>query len=368
MIQLSGISNDVHLYARKSLSRVVPELHLLQKNPSEHDQITLLETENAELRKLITNSGRPDGFIGNSNVMHDLYHQIVRNTSENNHSLIIGEPGTEIDLVAQTLHTHSGMPDSHFVHLQCDSHEEKKLPMTTVMSCISSFRNGINKPDSPITLFIGDIDQLHILTIKELLSIIDNQHIENSNGSTTIRIIGSATSSAGKKVKESVQKKELLSRLYNYSIIIPPLRSRGSDILLFVNHYLKKYSVIHKKRLKSISPSAIEYLLNYQWPGNVKELELLVENAVKCTQKQVISEYDFRISLNNMHSGVRSHFEFSFDERVLLFEKELIINALKKVNGNQARAALHLKLTKRILQYKIEKYGIEFKKFKAPSI
>jgi Nif-specific regulatory protein len=92
-----------------------------------------------------------------------------------------------------------------------------------------------------------------------------------------------------------------------------------------------------------------------------------VENAVKCSQRQMISVYDFYILLQQKDPRVSNHLEISFDDKVLLFEKELIINALINVNGNQARAALHLKLTKRILQYKIEKYAIEFKKFRIPS-
>jgi Nif-specific regulatory protein len=364
MTELLSIAKNADLYTRKALSRAVPELHLVQKTPTEHTLISALELENSELRKLVTNGGRPDGFMGSSNVMRALYREIIQNTSNNKHLLIYGEPGTEKDLVAQTLHTHSSAPDRQFIHLQSDSHDDKKLPMTTVTSIISSFRNRSSNPECPITLYVGDIDQLHSLTIKELLGIINKQKTGNNEDTSTIRVIGSTTHPTGKKVRESAPKKELFAKLYPNLIIIPPLRTRGADILLLINHFIKKYSVIHKKQIKSISPAATEYLLNYKWPGNVKELELLVENAVKCSHKQLISEYDFYISLQNKNSRIKNQFEISLDERVLLYERELIIDALKKANGNQARAAIHLKLTKRILQYKIEKYAIEYRKFK----
>jgi Nif-specific regulatory protein len=368
MTELSSVAKNINLYTRKTLNRAVPELLLVQKASSEHALITTLETENSELRKLISNGGRPDGFIGSSNVMRAFYRQILQNTSSDNNILIYGEPGTEKDLVAQTLHIHSGIQNRQFIHLQCDSHDDKKLPMTTVMSSISSFRNRISNPECPITLYVGDIDQLHSLTIKELLCIIENQQSGNSADTTAIQIIGSTVLPAGKKGRESAPKKELFTRLYNHLIVIPPLRARGADILMLVNHFIKKYSVIHKKSIKSVSPAATEFLLNYQWPGNVKELELLVENAVKCSKKQLISEYDFYISLQNKNSRIRNQFVISLSERVLLYEKELIIDALKKANGNQAQAALYLKLTKRILQYKIEKYAIEYKKFRMPLV
>jgi Nif-specific regulatory protein len=149
-----------------------------------------------------------------------------------------------------------------------------------------------------------------------------------------------------------------------FSIYLPALRERKTDILLLADHFLEKYSRQNGKRIKRISTPAIDMLMSYHWPGNVRELENAVERATLVCDGNVVHGFHMPPSLQTAEgSGTMS--TVSLDQAVGAFEKETIQDALKTARGNRARAARMLNTTERILSYKVKKYEIDCDRFKS---
>jgi len=166
-------------------------------------------------------------------------------------------------------------------------------------------------------------------------------------------------------VQEKRFREDLFYRLNVFTIVLPPLRERGADILLLSDHFVRKYSKLHMKQVERISTGAIELLSSYNWPGNIRELENVIERAVLVCEDNVIKGHDLPRILpqtNRIKSSIRK--SGTFENLVASYEKELIIEALKDCKGNQTNAAKLLQTTKRVIQYKIDKYGIDYRKYR----
>jgi Nif-specific regulatory protein len=148
-----------------------------------------------------------------------------------------------------------------------------------------------------------------------------------------------------------------------FSIFLPPLRQRRSDILLLAEHFLEKYETEHGKRIRRISTPAIDMMMSYHFPGNVRELENTIERAVLVCDTNVIHSHHLPPTLQTAEaSGTEGRLTFA--SAVAGFERDLIVDTLKSTSGNVAKAARHLESTERILGYKIRKYGIDPQRFR----
>ncbi|HFQ90405.1 MAG TPA: sigma-54-dependent Fis family transcriptional regulator, partial [Desulfobulbus sp.] len=164
-------------------------------------------------------------------------------------------------------------------------------------------------------------------------------------------------------VKEMKFREDLYYRLNVFPIYLPPLRERRTDILLLAEYFLEKYARENNKNIRRISTSAIDLLIQYHWPGNVRELQNCIERAVLICDDQTIKSIHLPPSLQSADS-VRSSRPLSLAAAVENFERELIVEALKKNKGNQTRAARYLDTSLRIINYKIHNYGIDPRQFK----
>jgi Nif-specific regulatory protein len=142
------------------------------------------------------------------------------------------------------------------------------------------------------------------------------------------------------------------------------LRERGADVLLLADYFVKKYARIHRKIIDRISTPAIDMLSAYHWPGNVRELENVVERSVLVSSGKVIEGHDMPPTLQIKDADSRGIRKDTFENMVAAYEAELIIDALKDTRGNQTEAAKVLGTTKRVIQYKIDKYNIDYRKFR----
>ena len=145
-------------------------------------------------------------------------------------------------------------------------------------------------------------------------------------------------------------------------LFIPPLRERREDILPLAEHFLRIYSDEYSRSIKRISTPAIDLLTQYHWPGNIRELKNCIERAVLVCDEQVIRTYHLPPSLQTAESTATDT-NLSFCEAVAKFEQELLVDALKKARGNMLQAARDLRVSYRIVNYKVKKYGIDAKKF-----
>ena len=158
-------------------------------------------------------------------------------------------------------------------------------------------------------------------------------------------------------------REDLYCRLNVFTIFMPPLRERKSDVLLLADHFLEKYAREHGKSIKRISTPAIDMLASYHWPGNVRELENIIERAVLVCETNVIHGHHLPPTLQTAE-GSGTVTQLSLEATVGAFERDIIMDALKTTRGNRKRAAKLLKTTERIIGYKVRVHEIDCNRFR----
>jgi Nif-specific regulatory protein len=202
----------------------------------------------------------------------------------------------------------------------------------------------------------------------KLLRVLQEREFERVGGTETVhvnvRLIAATNVDLEQAVQDGRFRSDLYYRLNVFSIYLPPLRERKTDILLLADHFLEKYGNQNGKRIKRISTPAIDMLVSYHWPGNVRELENVIERSTLVCEGSVIHGHNLPPSLQTAE-GSGTVTRMSLDQAVGAFEKDLIQDVLKTARGNRARAARMLDTTERILGYKVKKYEIDCRRYKA---
>jgi Nif-specific regulatory protein len=196
---------------------------------------------------------------------------------------------------------------------------------------------------------------------------LQEREFERLGGTETIKSNIRLITATNKNLEEAIAKGEFREDLYYrlnvFSIYLPPLRERKSDILLLAEHFLEKYEAEHNKRIRRISTPAIDMLMAYHFPGNVRELENAVERAVLVCDANVIHGHHLPPTLQTAEVS-NTVTNLTLASAVQAFERDLIQDTLKSTKGNVAKAAKQLDSTERILGYKIKKYGIDTIRFR----
>ena len=340
----------------------------------EAEKIFALEKENRELKHILENRGRPDEMIGNSGSMREVYRYIAQVAPSMATVLIRGETGTGKELVARAIHQKSPLYEGPFIAVNCaaipEGLMESELFGHEKGSFTGAFASRIGKFEAADngTLFLDEIGEMSPSAQSRLLRAIQEREFQRIGGSFSIkvkvRIIAATNRNLEEDVKDGRFREDLYYRLNVFTIALPPLRERGADILLLADHFVKKYSRLHHKEIERISTPAIEILSSHNWPGNVRELENVIERAVLVAEGKAIEGHDLPpvMQEKSLESGLSRIGTLEY--LVSSYEKELIIDALKDSNGSQTEAAEILNTTKRIIQYKIEKYNIDYKKYR----
>jgi Nif-specific regulatory protein len=217
------------------------------------------------------------------------------------------------------------------------------------------------------TLFLDEIGDLPLQTQIKLLRVLQELEFERLGGVETIKTNIRLITATNKNLEEAIARGEFREDLYYrlnvFTIFLPPLRERKSDILLLAEHFLEKYELEHDKRIRRISTPAIDMLMAYHFPGNVRELENAIERAVLLCDSNVIHGHHLPPTLQTAEvSGTVT--TLTLKSAVEAFERDLIQDTLKSTKGNIAKAARQLDSTERILSYKIRNYGIDPKRFR----
>jgi len=287
--------------------------------------------------------------------------------------LIRGESGTGKELIAQSIHYNSQRDDKAFIRVNCAAIPENLIESEFFGYEKGAFTGAVSRKKGRFelahegTIFLDEIGDLSAMTQVKLLRVPQEQEFERIGGTESIkvnvRVIGATNSDLEKRIEEGRFREDLYYRLNVFSIYLPPLRERKSDILLLADHFMLKYGRQQGKAIKRISTPAIDMLMRYHWPGNVRELENCIERAVLVCQDNVIHSYHLPPTLQTAESSGTLP-QQSLEKAVMSYEKELIQDALKSSRGNKARAARLLDTTERILGYKINKYEINIGRFK----
>jgi Nif-specific regulatory protein len=288
--------------------------------------------------------------------------------------LIRGESGTGKELVAHAIHYNSPRSSKPFVKVNCAALPESLIESELFGHEKGSFTGAVARKRGRFelaeggTLFLDEIGDLSPAMQVKLLRVLQEREFERVGGTETIRVNVRLIAATNVDLEMSVQdgrfRSDLYYRLNVFSIYLPPLRERKTDILLLADHFLEKYARQNSKRIKRISTPAIDMLMSYHWPGNVRELENVVERTTLVCEGNVIHGYHLPPTLQTAE-GSGTVTKMSLDHAVGAFEKDLIQDALKTARGNRARAARMLDTTERILGYKVKKYEIDCRRFKA---
>jgi Nif-specific regulatory protein len=335
-----------------------------------------VEEENRRLRGMLAEAKRPKtSIIGRSKGIQDVLRLIDQVAATSSTVLIVGETGTGKELVAKALHDNSSRAKGRLVRINCAAMPESLLESELFGHEKGAFTGAVARRKGRFeeahggTIFLDEIGELSPVAQAKLLRVLQDREIQPLGSSRTVkvdvRVVVATNKDLDAEVSRGNFRSDLYFRLNVFPIFIPPLRERGPDILLLADYFVLKYSKEFDKDVKRISTSAIDMLMAYHWPGNVRELENCIERAVLLTPENTIEARHLPPSLQMTTQSPVQGPKGKLEMLVGTFERDLITDALKESQGNQAQAAKLLGTTKRILQYKVKKYEIDPQRFRA---
>ena len=332
-----------------------------------------LHTENLKLKRELSEKNRINDIVGNSSRMQDVYEMIHRVVDSNATVLLRGESGTGKTLVAKALHYNGKRREKPFVVVNCSA-----LPETLLESELFGHEKGaftganerkIGRFEQAEggTLFLDEIGEISYSVQVKLLHVVQERNFQRLGSNKLIncdvRLVAATNRDLEKAVAEHKFREDLYYRLNVFPVYMPPLRERRTDILLLAEFFLEKYAKENSKIIKRISTSAIDMLVQYHWPGNVRELQNCMERAVLICDDDTVKGVHLPPSLQ-IADPRNTENPLSLTAAVENFEKDLIIEGLKKNNGNQTKTAKYLETSLRIINYKIHQYNIDPKKYR----
>ncbi len=335
--------------------------------------IRRIQEENYKLKETIKRHSPVGSMIGNSEAMREVSYLIAQVAETNSTILITGETGTGKSLVAYEIHHLSRRSKGPFIKLNCGAIPENLIESELFGHEKGAFTGAVSRQIGKFeianggTIFLDEIGELPLSLQPKLLRILEEKCFERIGGNKTIytdvRILAATNKNLEKEVEEGKFRKDLFYRLNVFPIHLPPLRERGADIIMLADYFTQKLSSQLRKNVSGIDNSAIDILLSYNWPGNVRELQNCIERAILLDRDGIIKVDDLPAYVKLEKEGTVK-FNGNFQYLMESYEKSLIINALKEAKGNQTKAAKFLGTTKRIIQYKVQKYNIDYTKFK----
>jgi len=326
-----------------------------------------LVRENRYLRGELEEKYKLDNVIGKSSQMQEIY-KILREVANTKATVLIqGETGTGKTLVARALHFNSSGKEKPFIHVNCAALPEGLLESELFGHVKGAFTDAVaNKPGkfelaNAGTIFLDEIVELSPMLQVKLLRVLQEKEFEQVGGIKTIKIDVRVIAATNRDIKKALEggllREDLYYRLNVISINIPPLREHKEDIPLLVEYFLQKFNRESGKNIKGVSPRAMDMLTNYNWPGNVREVENVIERAVILGSKNTLLPESLPLHLKEESDKMEIHIP---PEGIALekVEKSLIREALKMTRGNQSRAAKLLDISRNTLRYRIRKFGI----------
>jgi Nif-specific regulatory protein len=338
------------------------------------EEIQVLQEKNKQLEEeLSQKKQRPINMIGNSNHMQEVYNLIHMVTGTNASVLIRGESGSGKELVAEAIHQLSDRKHKPFIKVNCAALPETLIESELLGHEKGAFTGAIAQKKGRFelahtgTIFLDEIGDIPLHTQIKLLRIIQQKEFERVGGTETItvdvRIIAATNRNLEQLIAEQIFREDLYYRINVFPIVIPPLRDRVTDIPMLVDHFIEKSNQENNTNIIRISSSAIDMLMIYKWPGNIRELENCIKRAAIMSTDGVIRAHNLPPTLQTADSS-GTNMKGTFKTIVGNLEKQLIIDTLTTTNGNVHQASELLDLTERILNTRIQKYGIVPKRYK----
>jgi DNA-binding NtrC family response regulator len=325
-----------------------------------------LVTENRELREALAERHRVEGIIGDSGRMQEVLSLVRRVAPSDATVLIRGESGTGKELIARALHYASPRAAGPLVKVNCAALAESLLEAElfghekgAFTGAVASRKGRFELADGG-SIFLDEIGDLPPHLQVKLLRVLQEREFERVGSSRPIkvdvRLLAATHRDLEALVREGRFREDLYYRINVVTIVLPPLRERREDLPPLIEHFLRAFAGKNGKSVRGLTREARDALLRYDYPGNIRELENLIERAVVLTRDDVIGVEDLPLTLETPASGPGN--EAGLVAAVEGLERRMIREALAKADGTQTRAAELLGISERVLRYKLKKYGL----------
>jgi Nif-specific regulatory protein len=352
---------------------------LVRSRQDKIEELEKLHYEKLREQGLYSYNDRITSLVGESGKMQAVYDLIAKVAMTNATILIRGESGVGKELVAKAIHDQSPRCKQQMIRVNCAA-----IPEMLIESELFGYEKGaftgadkLHKGRFELaeksTIFLDEIGDLSPNLQVKLLRVLQEKEYQRLGGNETIRADVRIIAATNRDIEEMMLKNEFREDLYYrlnvFPVIVPPLRERRGDIPLLVNHFIEKYNKVHGLEIKRISSTAIDLLMTYHWPGNIRELENCIERAGILSTDKVIRSHNLPPTLQSAAS-THSRVDGSLAAILENVEKQMLIDALNLSKGNISKAAEQLKLTERMMGLRIKKYEIDpavFKKIKHSS-
>mgnify|MGYP000418678206 FL=1 len=331
------------------------------------------QKDNVRLRQQLAEKLGSNNIIARGKGMREVLEMVNRAAPTKSTVLVMGESGTGKELIARAIHDNSTRKNQPFVSVNCMAlnpgvleselfgHEKGSFTGATAL------RKGRFEQADKGTLFLDEIGELTQELQVKLLRVLQEHQIERVGGTETIDVDIRIVAATNKNLQEAVSKGEfredLFYRLNVVSIFLPPLRERREDIPFLADHFLDKYSKENEKEFSGFTAAAMDYLSAYEWPGNVRQLENVIERCTVLAQSQTIGTDDLPPEIKDEESQFKSAVDLlparlNLADTMDKIEGALVRRALVRSEFVQVKAAEMLGLSKSNLQYKLKKYGL----------
>lgn len=322
-----------------------------------------IRQENVYLKNLIKRE-----IIGNNKNVREIIEMIDKIANTDANILILGETGVGKEVIAEEIHYKSLRKNHPFIKVNCAALAPGVLESELfghekgAFTDAYYFKKGRFELADKGSIFLDEIGDMPPDLQVKLLRVIQDKTFERVGGEKTlkvdVRIIASTNQDLKEKIKNGKFREDLFYRLNVVEIKVPALRERKDDIPLLIDYFIKKYADFSKFKVKGISKKALDILLAYDYPGNIRELENLIQRILVLCRKEYIEPDDIPYEIRNK---IKADIKFSekLDEKVKKYERQLIIEALEKANGNQTKAAAILKINRATLISKMKKLKVK---------
>jgi two-component system, NtrC family, response regulator PilR len=324
-----------------------------------------------------------EGIIGKSGGIEKIYNLVQKVARNSTNVLITGESGTGKELIARAIHLNGLRKNMPFVAVNCGAIPETLIESELFGHARGAFTGavaehlGLFKQADQGTIFLDEVGELPLHLQVKLLRVLQEKAFTPVGGSKQIkvdvRVISATNRDLHREMEDGRFRRDLFYRLNVVQIMMPPLRNRKEDIPTLVHHFMHKFAASHGKQVEEISSGALMHLMGYSYPGNVRELENVIEHAVAVANKNIMTEEDLPTHVKGVPINEEAEvFErtapggadlffakgLSLDVELETHEKCILLGALKRTNGVQKRAAEILGINYRSLRHRLEKYGL----------
>jgi two-component system response regulator PilR (NtrC family) len=350
----------------------VDELKIKVRNALEQRQ---LRQENVLLKRALGSTHQFGNIVGRSEKMLSVFKLIEQIARTDSTVLVTGESGTGKEWVARAIHFYSLRRERPFVALNCGALPENLLEselfgyMKGAFTGAAANKKGLIEAAERGTLFLDEIGEMSVMMQVKLLRVLQERKFRRLGGveelESAMRVIAATNQDLSKLVAEGKFREDLFYRINVIPIHLPPLRERGEDIPLLAEHFLSKYRDQMGKRITGLSQQSMELLEAYEWPGNIRELENVIERAVALEKSPAILPESLpdhvvkQVPRTVAVAGALPEAGFDMEEHVKGLEREYIAQALQRAGGVQVKAAEMLGMSFRSFRYYAKKYNLK---------